>query len=258
MASEKQTEANRRNAQKSTGPRTGEGKRKSRLNAFKHGLTGQLDIMDEEQREARDTFIARLVIGFNPVGPLENHLAHSIADSYWRMQRTAIVEDALLAEGDYVQFEHNQDKEYSDLTRALSSVRAFAEHPERFNLLTVYEMRLHRKAQADLKQLREIQTERRALRKEKAAAAQPAEIKVDTHENGFVCSTPPDGPPAVSPPVTLLNQSQPQAFPENPDAAIAPAPTLVMHSAESARAGAEIGFDFSAAEVAAEPRPVHP
>ena len=33
--------ANRRNAQKSTGPRTAEGKAASRQNAFKHGMTGE-------------------------------------------------------------------------------------------------------------------------------------------------------------------------------------------------------------------------
>ena len=38
MASEKQIEANRRNAQKSTGPRTEGGKSRSRMNAFRHGF----------------------------------------------------------------------------------------------------------------------------------------------------------------------------------------------------------------------------
>ncbi len=209
MTFEKQTEENRRDAQQSTAPA-------SRASTpLSTASPARLDIMTDEQREARDAFIARMVLSLKPVGALENHLAHSVAESYWRMDRVGIIEDTLLAEGDYVQFEHNQDKEYSDLTRALSSVRAYAEHPERFNLLTVYEMRLHRKAQADLKQLREIQAERRAAEKEKPAAAQPAEIKVDTHENGFVCSTPPDGPPAVLPPAPLVNRSQPQAFPEN-------------------------------------------
>ena len=59
MATEKQTEANRRNAQKSTGPRTEEGKQTSSLtgppcgglslNAYKHGLTGQRVILTAEE-----------------------------------------------------------------------------------------------------------------------------------------------------------------------------------------------------------------
>jgi hypothetical protein len=42
MASPRQIEANRRNAQKSTGPRTQAGKARSRLNAVKHGLARKL------------------------------------------------------------------------------------------------------------------------------------------------------------------------------------------------------------------------
>jgi hypothetical protein len=177
MLTDKQTEANRRNAQKSTGPRTAAGKNQSRLNAFRHGLTGQLDIMPDDVREAHDAFIARLVLSLQPAHALENQLAHSIAESYWRLNRIPVIENTLLAEGDYVRFEQNQDKDYSDLQRALSSVRAFVENPARFALLTVYETRLHRKAQAELKQLREIQAERRAAQERPAVAPKAAEQK---------------------------------------------------------------------------------
>lgn len=209
MATDKQIEANRRNAQKSTGPRTEEGKHHSRLNAFTHGLTGQLDIMTGEDKEAHDAFIAGIVLSLKPADALENQFAHSIAESYWRMNRVAVIENALLAEGNYVVFPHNQDTPYSDLQRALSAVRGFIEHPERFNLLTVYETRLHRKAQAELKQLREIQAERRAATKDaqpdaapeivkpavpaafaaKAAAPQSAQSEGPIHPNGFDFST---------------------------------------------------------------------
>ncbi len=198
-----QTEANRRNAQKSTGPRTEEGKKRSRLNAFKHGLTGQIDIMTGELREAHDAFVARIVLSLNPADALENQLAHSIAESHWRLNRVSTIENALFAESDFVHFDSNQDEDYSDLGRALSAARGFIEHPERFNLLTIYEMRLHRKAQADLKQLRELQAERRAAHEtagkarsaapvepppQKMPAAQPAELTDLPLENGFVCS----------------------------------------------------------------------
>jgi hypothetical protein len=85
---------------------------------------------------------------------------------------------------------------YSDVARALSAARAFIEDPARFNLLTVYETRLHRKALADLRQLREIQAERRAAEKETVqpdtkdatATAQPVELESLITENGFVFS----------------------------------------------------------------------
>jgi hypothetical protein len=41
MTSQRKIEANRRNAQKSTGPKTQEGKDKVKLNALTHGLTAQ-------------------------------------------------------------------------------------------------------------------------------------------------------------------------------------------------------------------------
>ena len=60
MASVAQIEANRLNAQKSTGPRTPEGKEKASRNAVKHGLlAGQMVIHGEDPREY-DSYRAEL------------------------------------------------------------------------------------------------------------------------------------------------------------------------------------------------------
>ncbi len=56
MISEKQLEANRRNAQNSTGPKTAGGKAKSSRNNLRHGLTGHINILPTEDREAHDAF----------------------------------------------------------------------------------------------------------------------------------------------------------------------------------------------------------
>jgi hypothetical protein len=138
MATEKQIEANRRNAQKSTGPRSEEGKSKSRVNGYKHGLTGHLDVLSDADRQARDAFMAGIMDRFKPADALEHQLAHSIADGYWRINRVSAMESSLLA----------ADTDESPLAS--------------MNLLTVYEMRLHRKVKSDLQQLREIQAARRA------------------------------------------------------------------------------------------------
>ena len=50
MSTEKQIAANRLNAKSSTGPRTEHGKRRSRRNAFRHGLTAEtvIDVLEDQ------------------------------------------------------------------------------------------------------------------------------------------------------------------------------------------------------------------
>jgi hypothetical protein len=91
-----QIEANRSNALKSTGPRTGHGKGFSRLNALKHGmlarevvLRGRLD--GEEEREFH-AICRRYCDYYAPEGPLEEMLVERIATSYWRLHRVLIAE----------------------------------------------------------------------------------------------------------------------------------------------------------------------
>jgi hypothetical protein len=69
MATEAQIQANRSNAEKSTGPRTPEGKEKASQNSLKH----------------REMLLEQL----DPVGPLEGILAARIVDLSWRLGRAA-------------------------------------------------------------------------------------------------------------------------------------------------------------------------
>src|SRR5436190_18665316 len=71
MATDKQIEANRLNALKSTGPRTPEGKSITCLNAFKHGIFAEAHTLIGEDNTAfealRDDYLDR----FHPSGPEE-------------------------------------------------------------------------------------------------------------------------------------------------------------------------------------------
>ena len=62
MTSDKQADANRRNARKSTGPKTPEGKAVARLNAVKHGLLSQEVLLPGEDESALERFANRVVL----------------------------------------------------------------------------------------------------------------------------------------------------------------------------------------------------
>jgi hypothetical protein len=87
MATEAQIEANRLNAQKSTGPRTPEGKEKAAQNALKHGLLAREAVVVGEEIEDFDLWRDQLRAELGPVGLVESLLVERIAGLSWRLQR---------------------------------------------------------------------------------------------------------------------------------------------------------------------------
>jgi len=87
MASDRQEKANRQNAQKSTGPKTPQGKARSSRNALKHGILSEHTVVQGEDRQAFEAFRARMVESLQPVGAMEELLAGRIVDCGWRLQR---------------------------------------------------------------------------------------------------------------------------------------------------------------------------
>jgi hypothetical protein len=96
-ATTKKAEANRRNAQRSTGPRTPEGKALASRNALKHGLTAREVVTVGERPEDFEAFRAGLVARLAPVGELEAELAERIAASAWRLRRVVRLEALMLS-----------------------------------------------------------------------------------------------------------------------------------------------------------------
>lgn len=92
MTSDKQIQANRRNALKSTGPKTPEGKDAVRLNANKHGLRSQEVLLPQEDEEALRELDENLRAELQPVGELENLLVDNIVADHWRVRRLRRVE----------------------------------------------------------------------------------------------------------------------------------------------------------------------
>ena len=97
--SQRKLEANRRNAQRSTGPRTDAGKRKFSLNAQTHGLRSRLStdaLVCEHEREDFQLLADSLREELDPQSPLQHLLAERLALLAWKMRRTAAAEAALL------------------------------------------------------------------------------------------------------------------------------------------------------------------
>lgn len=95
MASDRQIAANRRNAAKSTGPRTEDGKMRSRQNAVRHGLTAETVVPVLEDRDEYETFEAAIRADYRPQSAIEEQLVARIASLLWRLRRTTLMEAGL-------------------------------------------------------------------------------------------------------------------------------------------------------------------
>ena len=95
MTSLKQIEANRRNALKSTGPTTPEGKESSRRNALRHGLTAETVIAALEDAEDYQAFEAAVIADYDAESAVERELVLRLASVLWRLRRATGIETAL-------------------------------------------------------------------------------------------------------------------------------------------------------------------
>ncbi len=97
MATEAQIEANRINAQKSTGPRTPEGKAVVSRNAITHGLLARAGVIPGEDEHEFQAHREGLLQQLRPGSPLEEALAQRVVDLSWRLQRAARDQDVAYA-----------------------------------------------------------------------------------------------------------------------------------------------------------------
>ena len=95
MTSFRQIEANRRNARKSTGPITPEGKQRSRGNAVRHGLTAETVIGALEDAEDYEAFEATIIADYDAQSAVERELVLRLASLLWRLRRATTMETGL-------------------------------------------------------------------------------------------------------------------------------------------------------------------
>jgi hypothetical protein len=108
MTSFRQIEANRRNASKSTGPITEEGKQRSRCNAVRHGLTAETVIGALEDAEDYKAFEAAIIADYDAQSAVERELVLRLASLLWRLRRATTMETGLFEiQADYLhEFRH--------------------------------------------------------------------------------------------------------------------------------------------------------
>ncbi|MES1258424.1 MAG: hypothetical protein ABUS51_08335 [Acidobacteriota bacterium] len=160
-ATQKQVEANRNNAKHSTGPRTPQGKARAALNAWRHGLTGQVATLPEEDRQAFEKFTTEIRHAYHPEGPLEKQIAQSIAEDEWRLNRARAIENNIIALG-HSSTAAEVATDNTQIHAAMTQARVFWRNPEKFALLTLYEQRIGRRIQRAEERLRALQSERKA------------------------------------------------------------------------------------------------
>ena len=105
MTSYRQIEANRRNALKSTGPKTEAGKQASRCNALRHGLTAETVIGALEDAEDYKAFEAAITADYDAQSAVERELVLRLASILWRLRRATTMETGLFE----IQAQHLRD-----------------------------------------------------------------------------------------------------------------------------------------------------
>jgi hypothetical protein len=186
---------NHRNAARSTGPRTEEGKRRSSLNALRHGLTGQTVVLPEDDLAAYQKHCAQFHAELKPQGLLETKAGQTIADTYWRLDRIRAMENNLFSLG-FHELSGELSTDDPAIHCALVQAKSLDGRGDLLARLSLYEQRLNRtlaQAKADLKQLQQERAE--AERDALLAAAKIRNLKQalnqpwQPEQHGFEFST---------------------------------------------------------------------
>ena len=154
------------------------------LNAYRHGLTGQVLIMTPEDQAAYHQHCQNIKKALAPEGAFEAGLVQSIADDRWRLFRAASLDintcAVSISEPDKIITEHPQAQ------TAFAQAVAWAADSKNMNLLSLYEGRIQRRVERNLKMLKESQAERQAALKqaveEAALLAQAARMQGETYD----------------------------------------------------------------------------
>jgi hypothetical protein len=151
---------NRTTPNNSTGPRTPEGKQRSSLNAFRHGLTGQTVVISPEDQKHFAAFCRGFFEDFKPEGNHEIQLVQNIATCFWRLNRIAAAEQSLLSLETLAC--EDQINTADDRARtACAAAKAFESQIKQLANFTLYEQRIAKRYESYYAQLKALQKARK-------------------------------------------------------------------------------------------------
>ncbi len=167
MGSQARVAANRRNAAKSTGPRTTEGKAVVAQNAVKHGLWARQAVLRNEDSQEFELHRSRMLRKLDPDGPEQEAMAERIVGLWWRLKRAERMQDEAL---DYL-IEADRGSDWVKCCRedgdpsaraAMSFGRAVARdfaETRTLDRLTMHERRIESSLYRTMKELRLVRRE---------------------------------------------------------------------------------------------------
>src|SRR5712664_2764194 len=164
------TARNRANAAHSTGPKTEAGKKRSSLNAYRHGLTGQTIILPAEDLVAYQDFTRTFFDDYKPVGTLEKQLVQSLADTSWRLNRVAALEHNLIGLA-FDEHSNSISTEHPEAHAALVIIEAMREQSRPLAVFGLHTARFSGHFEKTLTPLKYAQKERRATEATQLAEA---------------------------------------------------------------------------------------
>ena len=166
MISERQQDANRRNAAKSHGPITPEGRAAVRHNALKHGFTAaEIILPTVEEKIDFEQFRFAFEEEYKAVGPTEEVLVEDIVIARWRLNRIRKMEPGFFAM-ELDRLKESREKNFSHLDGQAHLAKAIdhdAFHEDVLGKMSRYEARFERTFYKALKELQRLQALRAAV-----------------------------------------------------------------------------------------------
>jgi len=210
MPTDKQRDANKRNAQKSTGPRTEEGKRKSSLNGLRHGLFAKNYTMTPDEKIEHGRLLEAYIGHFRPEDPITLDLVEELAMAKMRQKRAWALESDLLRI-ELIRQRESHDQDFPDEKiegRLALALEWLVDESNALETVRRYEGQLHRAWHKCLAQLeRRLPPPKDKLQSEPNSAEAPSTQSITPAQPESPVSAAPPAPELPTPDSCLLTPS---------------------------------------------------